>query len=92
MLVWHATAGMVVLGLMLIAFFLFLRRYRTQLIDFFPLFLVLCLFAFGFGLRLSGKQAFIDFGYFLTDISYLFTYLLFTAALILGQKKYWKIP
>lgn len=92
MLVWHITAVLMILVIVLVVLFLFLKRYRTRLIDFFPLFLVFLFFAVGFVFRLSGKQTFIDFGYFLTEISYLFVYVLFTAALILGEKKYWKVP
>ncbi len=91
MLAWQIGGEVIVLFLLVGLLFSFLVNYRTKLIDFLPLFVVLFLFSFGFGLRLSGQQSFIDFGYFLTEASYLFTYLLFTAALILGQKKYWKL-
>jgi len=42
-------------------------------------------------MRLSESQRVVDLGYFFTDLSFLFTYILFTATLILGQKKYWRV-
>jgi hypothetical protein len=49
------------------------------------------LFAFGFTLRLAQDKELIDLGFFFTEFSFLFTYLLFTVALLLGQVKYWGI-
>ncbi len=50
----------------------------------------LLIFTTGFILRLSSKNEFIGLGYFLTDISNLWLYILFTLGIILGQVKYWK--
>ncbi len=69
----------------------FLSQFKTSRKSFYLIFFIPILFSVGFGLRLSQNKEIVDFGFFLTEISYLFTYLLFTAALMLGQKKYWKI-
>lgn len=58
---------------------------------YYPLLIAIALFSTGFSLRLSNNQPVIDIGFFMTEISHLFVYALFTAALILGQEKYWKI-
>lgn len=47
-------------------------------------------FAVGFSLRLTSNKSMIDLGYFLTEISLLFTYILLVIFLFLGQAKYWK--
>lgn len=47
-------------------------------------------FPVGFSLRLTGIQEMIDTGFFLTDFSFLFVYLLTGMSLVLGQLKYWK--
>ena len=69
----------------------FLSQFATKKAAFYPLFLILFMFSTGFAFRLSNNKQLVDFGFFFTEISYLFTYLLFTAALILGQKKYWRL-
>ncbi|MBI2583454.1 MAG: hypothetical protein HYW25_02200 [Candidatus Aenigmarchaeota archaeon] len=48
------------------------------------------LFTVGFSMRLSKIQDMIDIGYFLTDMSFLFVYSIFSLSFILGQIKYWK--
>jgi hypothetical protein len=48
------------------------------------------LFTLGFSLRLSGLQPAVDLGFFMTDFSFLFTYLVFASSFVLGQLKYWK--
>ncbi|HLC77614.1 MAG TPA: hypothetical protein VJH92_00635 [Candidatus Nanoarchaeia archaeon] len=50
----------------------------------------LTLFVLGFILRLSLQNEFVDLGYFLTEISNLWLYILFTLGIILGQVRYWK--
>jgi len=47
-------------------------------------------FVIGFSLRLSGPEEIIDLGFFFTDFSFLFVYILFTIALLLGQLRYWE--
>ncbi|MBN1792500.1 hypothetical protein JW826_02340 [Candidatus Woesearchaeota archaeon] len=69
-----------------------LTSFKTRKQTFYPLLLALPLFTIGFCMRLTGTQETIDLGYYLTDTSYLYINILFTAALILGQKKYWKTP
>lgn len=63
----------------------FKRKIANAVYFIFPLFV----FCVGFSLRLSNNRSLIDLGYFLTDISSLFVYLLFSAFLFLGQVKYW---
>jgi len=50
----------------------------------------LSFFTLGYQLRLSGISKSVDLGFFLTDSSYLFVYVLFAFFLLLGQLKYWK--
>ena len=51
----------------------------------------LMIFVLGYSMRLTGGKNVIDMGYFFTDLSFLFVYLLFAISFILGQLKYWKI-
>jgi len=53
--------------------------------------LPLVLFVIGFSLRFVNDKILVDTGFFLTDFSFLFVYLLTALALILGQLKYWKV-
>ena len=69
----------------------FLAQFKVNRKSFYPLYFVLLLFAIGFAFRMAESKSAVDFGFFLTEVSYLFVYVLFTAALILGQEKYWKI-
>ena len=91
MLLWQLTGQAFVLIILAIVLDRFISKFTTKKAIFFPLFLPLFIFSVGFAFRLSDIKQLVDFGFFFTEISYLFTYLLFTAALILGQKKYWKI-
>lgn len=91
MLIWQLIGELVVLSLIMLVFHKFVSQFKTKINTFIPLFAVLVLFTVGFGLRLSKQENLIDFGFFFTEISYLFTYVIFTSCLILGQKKYWKI-
>ncbi len=50
----------------------------------------LSFFTLGYQLRLSGIQESMDLGFFLTDSSYLFVYVLFAFFLLLGQLRYWR--
>ena len=79
----------VIVLLLMVSLALFHRRFTRAARPFFILYLCLALYAVGFALRLTGTQTLIDFGYFLTEGSHLFATLVFTAALILGQEKYW---
>ncbi len=54
------------------------------------LFLPLLLFVLGFLMRLTEDKAIVDTGFFFTDFSYIFVYLLFALSFLLGQFKYWK--
>jgi hypothetical protein len=81
----------VVIVFSLALFFLrhFLRAFRAPkifVVSVFPL----ALFSFGFALRLRGEKEVVDLGFFFTDFAFLFTYVLFAAALLLGQIRYWK--
>lgn len=67
----------------------FLRNFRIPkrvlVLVLFPL----LVFVTGFSLRLSGEKEMIDLGFFFTEFSFLFVYLILAVALILGQIKYW---
>lgn len=68
-----------------------LGQFPTQKKTFLPLFLSMALFSIGFSLRLTAKETYVNFGYYLTDISFMFVYILFVVAMLLAEKKYWKI-
>ena len=51
-------------------------------------FTILIFFSVGFGMRLSGENAVMDNGYFLTELAFLLSYLLIGFAALLGQAKY----
>ena len=89
-LVYQLFAEVIVLLSSFVLFELLMKKFnvkkQTQLLVFFPL----AAFAIGYYLRLSDVKGVIDTGYFLTDFSYLFVYLLFALSFILGQLKYWK--
>ncbi len=91
MVLWQFAGQVVVFAVLVVLLAKFLAQFKADKKSFAPLFAILALFTFGFALRVTGQQALIDFGYFFTEISYLFTYVLFTACLILGQKKYWQM-
>jgi len=61
-------------------------RKNYMVIMMFPL----LLFTFGFSLRLSGISEIVDLGFFFTDFTFVFIYIMFTASFMLGQIKYWK--
>jgi hypothetical protein len=77
-----ATAGILLVALMK----MFSARKRIVAVVFFPL----AAFSLGFYLRLTGIKEAIDIGFFFTDFSFLFVYILFALAFLLGQMKYWK--
>ena len=91
MIYWQVLGIGLVLIVMIILLSRFLTRFKTKKGIFLSVFFVIILFSVGFSLRLSGEQEFIDFGFYLTEISFLFTYVIFTVALLLGQIKYWKV-
>ena len=51
----------------------------------------LLLFPIGFSLRLSGIPEQVDMGFFFTEFSFLFVYLVFALSFLLGQVRYWKV-
>lgn len=51
---------------------------------------LLVIFALGYYFRFSETPHLVDMGFFLTDSSYLFVYVLFSFFLMLGQMRYWK--
>lgn len=91
MQIWQLGGGIAVLLIAAALLNNFLSLFKTSWKSFYLIFFIPILFSVGFGFRLGQDKEIVDFGFFLTEISYLFTYLLFTAALMLGQKKYWKI-
>ncbi len=64
-------------------------KFKVGLGELFCLIPPLAMLTLGYYLRLSGHQPAVDIGFFLTDGSFLFTYLLFALFLLLGQLKYW---
>lgn len=49
---------------------------------------IVVLFSAGFLLRLNANKQLIDIGYYLTDFSFLLSYLIIGTAALLGQAKY----
>ena len=82
-------------GIVLAVFSSFLLKFinNFKVKRFYSILFLLPLFSFaiGFSLRLTGDKFLIDTGYFFTDFSSLFVYVLFVVALVFGQLKYWKI-
>lgn len=78
-------------GIAAVLLLVFLRQFslKPSLIGLivFPLFA----FTTGFSLRLSGFQPWIDLGFFFTDFAFLFVYMVFAIAFLLGQVRYWKV-
>ncbi len=68
----------------------FIRVFRQVSGVFLPLFALLLLFCVGFSLRLMEDKAFVDAGYFLTELSLIWGIVLYTSTLILGQVRYWE--
>jgi len=79
------------LAISLILLMKFLGNFKVKKLTLEILTFPLLVFALGFALRLTDQKELIDTGFFLTDYSSLFVYLLFAACLVLGQLKYWKI-
>ena len=79
----------------LVASFIFLdylmKKFKLRLSLKSLLFFPLVIFVIGFSLRFSESQSVIDTGYFMTEFTYVFIYLIFAMAVLLGQLKYWKI-
>jgi len=44
----------------------------------------------GFCMRLLPTEEIVDLGFFFTEVSNMYLYVLFVLALLLGQLKYWK--
>jgi hypothetical protein len=63
------------------------KQYRK-----YTLFLLAPLFSFSFGflLRLNPNEEIVDVGFFFTESSLMFSYLLLTLTMLMGQLKYWK--
>jgi hypothetical protein len=79
-----------VLALLMALLYLLIKNFEVDIKNFYVLFLALIIFSIGFSLRLTDQEKLVGFGFFMTEISFLFVNVLFTAALLLGQLKYWK--
>jgi hypothetical protein len=75
--------------IMLAVLVAFLHAFKAKKLLYLPLIVALLLFSIGFSLRLTAKQSLVDIGFFLTEASYLFATIIFAAALVMGQEKYW---
>jgi len=75
-------------GILLITRFISAFKIKREyfLLFIFPLFI----FTLGFSMRLTEIKSMVGLGFFFTDFSFLFVYLLFAIALMLGQLRYWK--
>ncbi len=90
MLMEYLGVELAVLSVALVLVLSFFRAFGIKkkyvLTMLFPMFI----FTAGFSLRLTGVQKWIDMGFYLTDFTYVYIYILFTASFMLGQIKYWK--
>ncbi len=75
----------------IIVLIVFLKRFNIGKIFLTLVMFPVTAFSIGFTLRLTGDKNLIDTGYFLTEYSLIFTYLIFASCCLLGQVKYWKI-
>jgi len=91
MLWWQWVIGNIVLIFLICAVAVVLRKFDTKNMVFLPLYFVLVLFSLGFAFRLSGNNDIVNMGFYFTEMSFLFVNVVFTIALLLGQKKYWKL-
>ena len=91
MLIWQGFWIVFVLVLVIALLNGFIGHFKAEKKLFYSLFLLLVLFTAGFSLRLSSNSDVVDLGFFFTEMSQFFTTVLFTAALILGQIRYWRI-
>jgi len=82
------------IGLLFILYSLLVVLLFKKFVDDLKLSLILVLpllvYSIGFVMRLSGRNTIVDLGFFFTDFSVVFIYILFTASLLLGQLRYWK--
>ncbi len=81
-----------ILTVFLVSTIVLLRFFRkfTKSLDLVKIVLLpLGLFAVGFYMRIQGDL--VDIGYFFTDFSFLFVYIVFAVTFLLGQIKYWRI-
>lgn len=65
---------------------IFTKKKNLILIVLFPV----VVFGIGYTLRLSSVKEGVDLGFFFTDFSFLFVYLVFAMAFLLGQIRYWR--
>jgi len=79
-----------VLAISLIALDFIMKKFALHLRIKALLLLPVLLFVCGYLMRLTENKGIVDTGFFLTDFSYLFVYLLFAMSFLLGQLKYWK--
>ncbi len=66
--------------------FLLFTYLTVKLLRLCPLFI----FSIGFIFRLTDNKVLIDLGYYFTEYSFLFIYILFAITFFLGQLRYWK--
>lgn len=79
-----------VLSVYSLTLFSFINKFRIKRRHILVFMVPFSFFTIGYYLRLSGIQETTDLGFFLTDSSFLFVYILFSFFLMLGQLKYWK--
>jgi succinate dehydrogenase hydrophobic anchor subunit len=89
--IFQIVAELSVLGVSFIFLDYLMKKFKLRLSLKSLLFFPLIIFVIGFSLRLSESKLVIDTGYFMTEFTYVFIYLIFAMAVLLGQLKYWKI-
>ncbi len=89
MLLLQLTTEFLVLAVLTLVLVIILKKFNRRDL-FIYLFIPLFFFTIGFTMRLSGQTPVVDLGFFFTEMSSIWLYLLFVLALLLGQIKYWK--
>lgn len=91
MLVRNVLVELILLSFFTILIFSFLKQFgiksKKAVIFVFPL----IIYSLGFYLRMTGDKNLIDLGFFFTELTTVFTTILFSICLYLGQIKYWKV-
>jgi len=89
MLVEYAAIEIAVMAVSVVMLSGFLNNFAVPRNVYAMMLLPLIIFPAGFFLRLTGMEELIDVGFFLTEFSFLFVYVIFAASLVLGQLRYW---
>lgn len=83
------TTEIFVLTILTLILIIILKKFDRKDL-FIYVFIPLIFFTIGFTMRLSEQVSIVNLGFFFTEISSIWLYVLFVLALLLGQIRYWK--